>query len=447
MFKNNVLKNLNINGNRRSKDITINVIMSVAAKGMSVISSLLIVPLTISYLSPSHYGIWMTLSSIVTWVYYFDLGLGNGFRNKFSEALSRNDIKSAREYVSTAYTTIFFIVLLVYVICFFICPTIDWVNVLNLPNEICNQEIAKIMLIILAFICLNMVAQLFGILLTADQKIGIAAIIQGLGQVASLVVIYFLTKITTGTLENMALFFSGVPFIVMLIASIVGFSQKKYRQFLPSFNSFRISKVKDILSLGFKFFFIYVCLIFIFQIINVVILRELGSIAVTKYNIANRYFSAIFMIVNLIVAPFWSACTEAYCKKEYQWMSRVIKRLERVWVGSLVIGLIMLLVSPFLYEVWIGDSVEIPFLLSVGMFLFYEAQSIGSIYMTILNGIGKVDVQLMIYMIFSVLSWPALVYSCRLIGLNGVFILPTIVYIIQAIAGKKQLNDILIIRK
>lgn len=436
-------KNRYFNGNTRSKDIVNNVIMSVGAKGMSVISSLLIVPLSISYLSPSHYGIWMALSSIVTWVYYFDLGLGNGFRNKFSESISNNDIQSAKEYVSTAYITIFLIVVAVFLVCLFSCKSLDWINILNLSSEISNQEIAKVMLILLAFICLNMVVQLFGTMLTADQKIGVASIIQGLGQLASLGVIYLMTKISSGSLENMALYFSGIPFFVMLIASVVGFSFTKYRVFLPRLKNFRSPKVKNILSLGLKFFCIYVCLILIFQIINIVILRELGSVAVTKYNIANRYFSTIFMIVNLIVAPFWSACTEAYCKKEFMWMSSVVKKLERIWIVSFLLGLIMLLLSPFIYKLWIGDSVEIPFLLSIGMFLYFEAQAIGSIYMTILNGIGKVNIQLLIYLIFSILSWPALVYSCRFLGINGVFIMPTIVYVIQSIAGKKQLNNIL----
>ena len=70
----------------RSKDAVNNIALSLVGKAISVLSSLLIVPLTINYVNPTRYGIWLTLSSIIAWVSFFDLGMGNGFRNKFAEA-------------------------------------------------------------------------------------------------------------------------------------------------------------------------------------------------------------------------------------------------------------------------------------------------------------------------------------------------------------------------
>lgn len=64
----------------RSKDIVKNSIMSTGAKGATVIASLLLVPMTINYLKPTQYGIWLALSSVIGMVSLFDLGLGNGFR-------------------------------------------------------------------------------------------------------------------------------------------------------------------------------------------------------------------------------------------------------------------------------------------------------------------------------------------------------------------------------
>lgn len=439
----NKLKDRISNSSDRTKDIVNSIILSVGAKGMSIISTLLIVPLTISYLSPEHYGIWLTLSSIVTWVYYFDLGLGNGFRNRFSEAVSMGDIESAKQYVSTAYFTILAIVSIIFLVGLLAFYRINWLIFLNLAEDIDNFELQRVMVILLAFMCLNMVVQLFGTLLTADQKIGLSSLISGLGQLASLIAIFVMTNVTEGSLENMALYFSGVPFLVMLIASIIGFCFTKYKVYIPKFSNFRTEKVKDILSLGIKFFLIYICLILIFQIINIVISREIGPVAVAQYNIANRYFSVIFMVVNLIVAPFWSACTEAYCKKDYAWMSRIIRKLEYLWFTAVVCGVIMLLLSPVVYHYWIKDEVDIPFMLSIGMFAFFEFQAIGSIYMTILNGIGKVNVQLIIYAAFAILSWPALVFSCRVFGLNGVFLLPTFVYVVQAISSRIQISRVL----
>ena len=85
----------------RSQDVIINIFLSLAMKGATILSSLLIVPLTINYVNPNQYGIWLTLSSIIGWVAFFDLGLGNGFRNKFAEAKAQNNRLLARELLST----------------------------------------------------------------------------------------------------------------------------------------------------------------------------------------------------------------------------------------------------------------------------------------------------------------------------------------------------------
>ena len=54
---------------------------------------LLLVPITLGYLNPYEYGVWLTLNSILVWFNSFDIGLGNGLRNKLTIALAENDLK------------------------------------------------------------------------------------------------------------------------------------------------------------------------------------------------------------------------------------------------------------------------------------------------------------------------------------------------------------------
>ena len=63
--------------------------------------------------------------------------------------------------------------------------------------------------------------------------------------------------------------------------------------------------------------------------------------------------------------------------------------------------------------------------------------------MQAINGIGAVKIQFIIYFLFAVLSWPLLTVSCRMFGVNGALIIPTVVYAVQAIACKFQLSQIL----
>ena len=49
-----------------------NIVFSFGLKGIGIIISFLLVPLTLNYLNASEYGIWLTLSSLMTWINYFE---------------------------------------------------------------------------------------------------------------------------------------------------------------------------------------------------------------------------------------------------------------------------------------------------------------------------------------------------------------------------------------
>lgn len=96
-------------GSDRSRLIIKNVILSSIMRVLGVLLSLIIIPLTIDYLDATKYGIWLTISTLVSWLHFFDMGLTNGFRNKFAEAIAVNNVKLAKEYVSTTYFILFMI--------------------------------------------------------------------------------------------------------------------------------------------------------------------------------------------------------------------------------------------------------------------------------------------------------------------------------------------------
>lgn len=430
------------NMSTRSAMVIKNIAISMSVKVANIISSLLILPLTINYVNPTQYGIWLSLSTIIGWVNFFDLGLGKGFQNKFAESKALGNLQLCRQYLSTTYFSITMIVIAVYVGILFINTHVDWTSVLKVDSSY-RIELQKVFAIVCGFMCLNMIVNIFGSLLVADQKQGYASVIQGIGQYLSLLIIFILTKVSTGSLMNLAIYFSGVPCITMFFASIIMFGFSKYRQYAPKLTNIKPQLIKDILSLGAQFFIIYICLILIFQLVNIVLSREIGAVSVTEYNVANRYFNILYMIVNIVVTPFWAAFTDAYAQKDARWMKNCIKKLERLWLLTLVGGLLMLLVSPFLYKIWIGDNVDVPFALSISVLILTLTRTLGSIYMFLINGIGTIRIQLITYICFAIIAWPSLVYPCRWIGVCGIVIIPTIVYVVQILLAKVQLGKLL----
>lgn len=431
-----------LDSSERSREALVNILMSLISKAVSVLSSLLIVPLTISYVNPTQYGIWLALSSVIAWIGFFDLGLGNGFRNRFTEAKAQGNMVLACQYVSTTFFAVGTIVTLVFVAILAANSFINWSDVLNIGQSY-SLELGKIFVILAAFFCLSMVARLSGTLLTADQKVGVASLVEGGGQLASLVAIYVLTKTTTGSLTHLALYFAGVPCLVWVVFTVVLFLMPVYRDLTPRPSQVKLQLIRDILGLGMQFFVIYLCLIVIFQMLNIVISRELGPDAVTEYNIAYKYFNVLNNVVIIILSPFWSAFTDAYAKRDYSWMKRTVRSLERLWALTSMGCLVMFALSQPFYRLWVGTDVTVATSLSLAVAVYFIVSNLGNTYMYVINGIGTIRLQLLTYVAFALVAWPFMLWAGSYFGIVGIIMVPSVAMLLQALIGKIQLSKLL----
>ena len=428
------------NKDDRSREAIINIGLSGLSRIITIISHILIVSLTINYLNPERYGIWLTLSSIIGWVSFVDLGLSNGFRNRFAEAKALGNINLAKQYLSTTYFALSTIVLTTLVIILSVNCFLNWSEILKVDASYRN-ELNLVFTVILIFACINMVANIFISLLSANQKIGYASIIQALGQLLSLLSVYILSKTTDGSLTYLAMFFSGIPCVVVLLSSIFMFNGSKYKVYCPSWKDINFSLITNITNIGIQFFIINVCMIFVFEIINIVISRELGAQYVAVYNIPNKYFNVVYMTVIAVISPFWSAFTDAYTKRDLIWMKQVYAKFQIGLLLLLFIYILLIVVSKPLYHIWIGDAVKIPIEVTVAMSICVFVQTYGVMNMYLINGIGYVRLQTILYIFFAIISWPLFVFSCRW-GLVGVIAIPTLVYLTQGICCNVQLYKI-----
>ena len=430
------------NSSNRSKEAIWNIVLSFVAKGVSVACSLLIVPLTINYVNPTRYGIWLTLSSIIAWVYLFYFGMGHGFRNKFAEAKAKEDHELVKQYVSTAYFSISIIVLCLLLFVYVVNQFINWTAILNVDSGYYG-ELKSVFAIVSNFFCINLIANLLTTMLTADQKPGYAAMLNAVGQVISLLVIFLLTQTSEGSLYNLALYYSGVPTIVLIACSFYAFRFTRFKAYQPHYKFVKFQLVNSITNIGFQFFIINISLIFVFQLMNLVITRELGPEAVTEYNIAYKYFNVLTILIMIVVTPFWSGFTDAYNKADYQWMKNSVKKLEQIWTLSAFGAVVMILIANLFYKIWIGHDVVVQMSTTLSLAIYVSLYNIGQIYMYLINGIGTIKIQLIIYLSFALLAWPLMVLSCRWFGLPGIVIVPSIVVILQAVFGKIQIYKII----
>jgi O-antigen/teichoic acid export membrane protein len=149
-------------GDARTLVVKKNVAFSFLFKGGSILISLILVPLTINYITPLHYGIWLTLSSLIGWFGFFDVGLGNGLKNKLSEAISRGDHFLAKSYVSTTYAVMSIIGASLLTIFILLNFFIDWAKILNAPESM-SHELGLVAFVFFFIFSIQFVIQLINV--------------------------------------------------------------------------------------------------------------------------------------------------------------------------------------------------------------------------------------------------------------------------------------------
>ena len=238
-------------------------------KGISIFLGFLMVPMTLHYLNPTNYGIWITLSSLIVWFTFFDIGLGNGLRNKFAEAIALGQVETARAYVSTTYAFLSIIICIVFVVFLIVNPLLNWSIILNTQSSF-SKELSLLVVITFTFFCLRFIFGIIGTILTADQKPALNSLLEVLSNVLSLLLIWILIETTQGSLLQLGTAVSFATAIVPIGASLWLYNGR-YKHIRPSRAFIKVSYAHELIQLGVKFFLLQIVGIIIFSTSNVII--------------------------------------------------------------------------------------------------------------------------------------------------------------------------------
>jgi len=381
-----------------------------------MVISLLLVPLTIDYLNPTKYGIWITLMSVIAWFSFFDIGLGNGLRNKFATAKAEGKDDLARTYISTTYAIIAIISVTLFIVFLIVNQFLNWGSILNTSTDI--AEIEKLVFIVFSVFCLQFIIKLINVVFIADQRPAMSNVINTTASLISLITVFILMKTTEGSLLYLGASFSIINLLVPLLAGI-WFFNTSYKKYKPSFKFVDFSHLKDLLSLGVRFFIMQGAALVVFMTDNIIISQISGPEDVTPYNIAYKYFGIVMMVFTIITTPLWSAYTEAYVKKDFAWIRQATKKVYKLWAVVFVGLIMMLFLADYVYLLWVGDKVKVPFLLSAIMSLWVLFSTSTMVFSNFLSGISKIKLSLWHSIFVSIVNIPLSIYFAKNLGMGS----------------------------
>jgi O-antigen/teichoic acid export membrane protein len=428
-------------GEGRSVQLKRNILISFLVKGLSVLINFLIVPITIGYIDQVRYGIWVTITSIITWFAFFDFGMGNGLRNKLTTALAHEDHDEAQKYISTTYAVLILISFSFFVLFCFFNSHINWNGILNIPPNV-DENLPLVMLMVMGTFCLQFTLQLINTILRSMQEPAKAELLTFFGQLMTLLALIIIKNTVTGSLSVLVLVLNLAPVAVLFVASLLLFNGK-LRSIAPSFKKINFNYAKSILNLGGVFFLIQIGSLVLHQTDNVIITRIIGPEAVTKFNVTYKLYSVIIVIFLIIATPYWSAFTDAYVKKDYQWITKNMQLLRKVWVLTSFVAIPSFFVlAKFLFDV-LFPTIHINISLSISMAVYVVCYTGLSLNCYLLYATGKLRVLLILYLLVIVLNVPLGIIMGNWWGIEGVIMANVIFFVFMNIILWVQNNKIL----
>lgn len=427
--------------NSRNKMLFLNILFSGFLKIVGLLTSLVIVPITINYLNNEVYGIWMTITSILYWITTFDIGLGNGMRNYLAEALATNDTKLGKKYISTTMLLLSLIALSMAIVLLYPLITINFNSFFN-TNAIAGNELRMAVVIAVGFTLMNFVLKNIGMIFVAMQKYAINDLLSISGNVIALILIYILTKVTTGNLVLVVLAYTMTSCVAFLLAAIPLFW--KHPELKPSLRFFDKSLGKKIVGKGFGFFVIQIssCLV-IFGAANFFITQSCGPAAVTTYNIAYKFFNLLVIAYTIILAPMWNAYTDAYVKGDMQWIKATFNKALKFWVLSICGGLGMLLICNLFYKLWIGNMVNVPLSVSASTLIYVCFFNLNNCATYLINGLNKIFVQIIISLAVTTLYIITVLAFGRKLGVECIVLSMAASYAVMSVVHLYQCRKLI----
>lgn len=388
-------------------------------KGLTIFASFLSIPLMIKYLGIEQYGVWSTLLSIVSWIVLFDIGIGNGLRNKISESLAQNNKQEAHNYISTAYTIIGSISVILILIFLLASEYIPWQKVFNITS-ISNQELQSVVNITAIFLFLNFWLNLINQVFNGFQKTSLVVFNQFLSNIFSLLAVFILYTFYESSLIKLA-FAYGISLVSSsLILSIWFF--KKNREFIPKIKSFGLNYTKSITSLGFKFFVIQIAVIVIFTTDKILITQLFGPQHVASYDVVFKLFSVITIVHGILMAPLWSAYSDAYHRNDMEWIKKTIKNQLKIYLLIIAAVTFLAFLAKPIIVFWIGKDFIVSNMFIIAVALFILVSTWNNIFAYFINATNKLFLSLSINILLVVINIPVSILYVKIfnLGVEGV---------------------------
>jgi O-antigen/teichoic acid export membrane protein len=433
-------------GVRRHLRIALSIGALFLSRGVSFLVMLATVPLTVGYLGAERYGIWLTLSSLVSMVSFADLGIGNGLRTLISEADGKRDQLLLAKLVSSAacvLTGTAVLLLLGLVVGY---RGVAWTSVFGSLTSDVRNEVPLCVLVLGATFLLAMPLQIAQSVQHGLQKGYSATLWTTGGSVLSLGGLLTAVAFKT-TLVPLAAALAGAPLVASLL-NYVWFFWRERPDLRPRWRAVDLGIGLRLLRTGGLFMLLQISVAFSFTSDNLVVGAVLGVASVPLLAVPAKLFGFVQQFMGTLTGPLWPAFGEAAARGDAEWVRRTLRRAYSVsLVTALVSSLVLVVGGRWIIGHWSRHQVDVSVTLLIPLAVWTVVAAWGSTVSTFLNGVGQVAVQTIAAVVMAPVAFGLKWLLVGPLGLPGVVWATVFAYAICAVgpvwwAERRVLRDI-----
>lgn len=375
-------------------------------KVASIILSFLYVPIVLRYLGVELYGVWAVILNVVSWIAYFDIGIGNGLRNQLSIALAREENESSiKSLVSSAYILLSAIVTVMAIVAILLFQLINWNSLLNVDSHLYSDLKAPICVSFL-LMCLSFIFSICKSLFFAIQKahiVNLLGVVQQALMLASVCALFLFP-----TLDD-PLFSVAVVYGLSSVVVGIGFTGVffyKHEKYMPSLKYFSKAKAIEVTDLGLRFFVVQIASLLLFSTSTIIVSNIFGPSEVTPFSTANKLFMALASLYVAVITPFWSSITANYERQGSRAIPVAILSMAKPFLVTLSGCFLLYLFYDTVIAVWLGQPLENPDGLILGMFIYTGIYMFNAIFSQVTNGLSCLKMMMIVAIVQAILNIP-----------------------------------------
>lgn len=410
-----------VNRKNRTKRLLEAVGSAVLSKGVLVLVNFLTIPIAIRYLGAESFGIWMTISTLLTMLLVLDLGIANSLTNFISEAYARNDREHASRYSTTALAAMTVVAGAMGLIAWVLWPHLRWYSIFHLSSPRLVPSVSHAAAAALSIFLIDLPSRLAVKILGGYQELRTANIFAAAGSIGNLLTIILLVHLHAGLAAMVA--GSAAALVgadILCLFWLVSFHKPWLR---PRVSHLDRAAARRMMQMGTEFFVLQIAGLVVFNSDNLVITHYLGPAAVAPYSVAWRLVGYAAIVQTLLTPALWPAFSEAFERGDMAWVRKAF--WHTIWItmgAALGFAVFFALLGRWTIRIW-ATSAAVP---GETLMLLMCAWVLISTFMndtgTVLVSKGETTLQAWCSLAAAAVNLTLSIWLVQRIGVNGVIL-------------------------